>query len=272
MPRRSKKSQAATRRNVNKTNNDQLTVGVLNIVRGTFHQGDFTLFSAESVGRQCSCNALVMLCTIEHVFDVLMPCHLDQMLQIGDQLYKRRCAELEVANTLHSSKILDQTQLPDKITIDDCLYTIDYKHEHFRHGILHDDQSELNTWLQYAFSVSNRNILILDGYMMAVYQHVTGQFVFFDSHSRNEIGLMAQEGTSIVLFFENFQNLLNYLLRLIPTLGAKYFGIQPIVTHSSMQESDTNQRPETKDDSRNSDSNNPTETNMNPEGLPSCST
>ena len=165
--------------------------------------------------------------------------------------------------------------MPDTFTIGENSYTIDYKHEDFRHGRLDNDhsQSELKLWLQYAFSVSNKNILILDGYMMAVYQHnATEQFVFFDSHSRNEIGLMTpEEGTSVLLIFDNFQNLLEYLLRLIPSLGAKYFGIQPIITHSNIKEPDTTQRPKTNNSTPNFSSNKQSESNVN-EDIPSCST
>ena len=108
---------------------------------------------------------------------------------------------------------------------------------------------------------------------MAVYQHnATGQFVFFDSHSRNEMGLLTpEEGTSVLLIFENFKNLLDYLLQLISSLGSKYFGIQPIVTHSNMEEFDTNQQSKTTDSTQNSDSNYQSEPNVN-QNLPSCST
>ena len=278
MPRRSKRSQAASQRmaqknipvNINYRSNSK----PMTVIRGNFHQGNLQLFDAESVGRQCSCNVLVMLCTVENIFDTPTAYHLDEILQSGDRIYKTRCHELEIAKALHPSKILDQTQLPDAFAIGEYCYTIDYKHKDFRHGRLDDNhsQSELKTWLQYAFSVSNKNILILDGYMMAVYQHnATGQFIFFDSHSRNEIGLMTPEGTSVLLIFENFQNLLDYLLRLIPSLGAKFFGIQPIITHSNIKESDTTQRPNTNNSSPNLSSNKQSESNVN-QDIPSCST
>ena len=279
MPQRSKRSRAASQRmaqkNISQNNDCRSNSESMTVIRGNFHQGNLQLFDAESAGRQCSCNVLVMLCTVENIFDALTTYHLDEILQFGDQIYKTRCRELEIAKTLHPSKILDQTQLPDAFTIGEYSYTIDYKHQDFRHGRLNDNhsQSELKTWLQYAFSVSNKNILILDGYMMAVYQHnATGQFVFFDSHSRNEIGLMTPgEGTSVVLIFENFQNLLDYLLRLIPSLGAKFFGIQPIITHSNIKESDTPNRPKTNNSSPNFSSNKQSESNIN-QDIPSCST
>ena len=278
MPRRSKRSRAASQRmahNKSENNDYRSNSKPMIVIRGNFHQGNLQLFDAESAGRQCSCNALVTLCTVENIFDTLSTRHLDEILEIGDQIYKTRCHELKIANTLHPSKILDQTQLPDEFTIGECAYTIDYKHEDFRHGRLEDDhsQSELKSWLQYTFSVSNKNILILDGYMMAVYKHcATGQFVFFDSHSRNEIGLMTSEGgTSVVLIFENFHNLLDYLYRLIPSINAKYFGIQPIVTHSTIKESDTTQRLKTNDSTPNFSSNKQSGSDMN-QDIPSCST
>ena len=276
MPRRSKKSRAASQRMAQRSENNDYRSNSrpITVIRGNFHQGNLELFDAESAGRQCSCNVLVMLCIVENIFDTITTSHLDEILQIGDQIYKTRCHELEIANTLHPSKILDQTQLPDKITIGECSYVIDYKHKEFRHGRLDDDhpQSELKSWLQYTFSVSNKNILIVDGYMMAVYQHnATGQFLFFDSHSRNEIGLMTPEGTSIVLIFETLQTLLDYLFQMISSIGAKYFGIQPIVTHSNMEESDTTQQPKVTNGTLNFSSNIQSESSVN-QDIPSCST
>ena len=276
MPRRSKKSRAASQRMAQRSENNDYRSNSrpITVIRGNFHQGNLELFDAESAGRQCSCNVLVMLCIVENIFDTITTSHLDEILQIGDQIYKTRCHELEIANTLHPSKILDQTQLPDKITIGECSYVIDYKHKEFRHGRLDDDhpQSELKSWLQYTFSVSNKNILIFDGYMMAVYQHnATGQFLFFDSHSRNEIGLMTPEGTSIVLIFETLQTLLDYLFQMISSIGAKYFGIQPIVTHSNMEESDTTQQPKVTNGTLNFSSNIQSESSVN-QDIPSCST
>ena len=271
MPRRSRKSNAAIQRhaekNAAKHNKGQLSAKVPGLIRGNFHQGDLTVFSAESAGRQCSCNALVTLCMIENIFDTLMPCHLDHLLQIGDQLYKTRCNELEMANDLHSSKLLDQTQLPSEFSIEECIYTIDYQHNEFRHGRLDADpsQRDLNMWLQYAFTISNRNILLLDGYMMAIYKHsATEQFLFFDSHSRNEQGIATAEGTSVAIIFNDLQAMLIYLLQLVASLQSKYFGVQPIVVHSSMQIPSSTQHSQ---ECRSKQSN----SSLNPEDTPGCS-
>ena len=127
MPKRSKRSRAASQRNAkaNKFENNDYGSNSKSmiVIRGNFHQGNLQLFDAESAGRQCSCNVLVMLCTVENIFDTLTTCHLDEILQIGDQMYKTRCNELEIANTLHPSKILDQTQLPEEFTIGQYVLT-----------------------------------------------------------------------------------------------------------------------------------------------------
>ena len=85
MPQRSKKSRAATQRN-SQANNvvhiyDCSRSIVPALIRGNFHQGDIQLFSAESAGRQCSCNALVFLYTIENTIDTLTPYHIDQVFK-----------------------------------------------------------------------------------------------------------------------------------------------------------------------------------------------
>ncbi len=217
MPRKSNRSLAASQRHKPKNDNCPTADNCLNsnncstsksnvhsVIRGTFHQGDLQVFSSESVGRQCSCNALVMLCIVDNIFESLMPSHLDQVLTIGDTVYTNKCQELEACHMLAADKLLDQTHLPDYLTIYDKSYTITYKHDDFRHGKVTNEYSHLNNCLQYVFTVSDKNILILDGYMMAVYkQSVTGQFLFFDSHSRDENGLVTTEGSSVALYFHH---------------------------------------------------------------------
>ena len=143
--------------------------------------------------------------------------------------------------------------MPDYFTIQDKSYTIKYEHEHLKHAKLTNDssQSELNTSLQYVFTVSDKIIMILDRYMMTVYKRIGGQYLFFDSHSRNEYGLVAGEGTSVALIFDSFQNLLNYLVQLIHSLRSRFFALLPVVvtvnsnTELSQESVHANNRSET---------------------------
>ena len=111
--------------------------------------------------------------------------------------------------------------------------------------------------------------------MMAVYKHnTTGQFQFFDSHSRDENGLVAAEGMSIALILGDFTSLLNYLVQLIDSLRAKYFGVQPMKIRSSvkltvMKQSSKKTVSETV---LISGSSNQPEHFVNPEDIPGCST
>ena len=92
MPRRSKRSRAASQRmaqNDISENNYRSSSKPMKVIRGNFHQGNLELFDAESAGRQCPCNVLAMLCTIENIFDTLRTYHLDEVLQIGDQITKQ---------------------------------------------------------------------------------------------------------------------------------------------------------------------------------------
>ena len=131
---------------------------------------------------------------------------------------------------------------------------------------------ELNNSLQYAFTVSNTNIMILDGYMMALYKHVTGNFLFFDSHSRDENGLMTPEGTSVALIFSHLQALHDCLLQLIASLNVNFFAIIPIVIHSSVDISKLIQLPKAIESAPTANKNIQSQPTINPEDIPGCST
>ena len=61
-------------------------------VRGTFHQGDSSHFSDDTLGRQCMANAVAAV-----VYATMLPMNywnppaIDRILIAGDELYRRRC-------------------------------------------------------------------------------------------------------------------------------------------------------------------------------------
>ena len=61
-------------------------------VKGSFHQGDSSHFSDETLGRQCMVNAVAAA-----VYATMLPINywnppaLDHILIAGDELYRRRC-------------------------------------------------------------------------------------------------------------------------------------------------------------------------------------
>ena len=61
-------------------------------VKGSFHQGDSSHFSDETLGRQCMANVVAAA-----VYATMLPINywnppaLDRILIAGDELYRRRC-------------------------------------------------------------------------------------------------------------------------------------------------------------------------------------
>ncbi len=248
MPLRSKKSRAKKaqwmKQKTECTNNSVTnvqnapTLQIIKQISGNFHQGD-KQFSEESRGRQCSCNALAMLLDVESMFSKLQPRDLDEVLINGDQLYKVTANKLYEDGELENDKYLGHDQLPTTVTLKNCSYTVDYKE--LRYGSLDENETRLETLdteLQHAFIVSNKNILIFGSYMMALYKDSkTDQFLFFDSHSRNEHGFVDSDGSAIALYFADIHSLLTYLYSLSHCLNLtlRNFGILPIDVYMNME-------------------------------------
>ena len=219
--------------------NDNIPVDALGIkyikrVQGNFHQGDFKQFSYESVGVQCSCNALVMLCKVNSIFHNLMPRHLDDVLRTGDNLYKVTANKLQACGELARDRTLENDQLPKTVVIEHCQYAVDY--DILRYGTLDDErESDLDTLdveINKSFTVSERNILIFGGYMMALYKDIsTDQYLFFDSHSRDRSGYPSPDGTAVARIFPDIDSLVKFLHVLADNLNLnpRNFAIQPVI-------------------------------------------
>ena len=222
-----------TQDNIDQNNVNEIRIAYRKQILGRFHQGDFR-FSDESRGAQCSCNALVMLCRIPHISDQLNSDHLDEILKDGDNLYIITSNKLRVLGQLHDDGYLDDTQFPKESTLlDNSSYTIKYdpllycKYE--QNNV--DDLPSLDIQLQEAFNLSNSTILILGSYMMAIYRDCsTGNYIYFDSHSRNEFGFPTEGGNSVALVFQDYGNLYTYLKFLCTQLNvtARTYGIQAV--------------------------------------------
>ena len=213
---------------------DALGIKYIKQVQGNFHQGDLKQFSYESAGLQCSCNALVMLCKVDRIYHNLMPHHLDNVLRNGDNLYNVTARKLEACGELARDRTLENDQLPKTVVLEDYQYTVEY--DILRYGTLDDERaSDLDTLeveINRSFAVSERNILIFGGYMMALYKDiVTDQYLFFDSHSRDRSGYPSPDGTAVARIFPNIDSLIQFLHVLADNLNLnpRNFGIQPVI-------------------------------------------
>ena len=212
---------------------DALGIKYIKRVQGNFHQGDFKQFSYESAGVQCSCNALVMLCKVDRIYRNLMSQHLDDVLRNGDKLYNVTARKLEACGELARDRTLDNYQLPKTVVLGDYQYTV--KYDILRYGTFDEErESDLDTLeveINRSFTVSERNILIFGGYMMALYKdNVTNQYLFFDSHSRDRSGYPSPDGTAVARIFPDIDSLIQFLHVLADNLNLnpRNFGIQPV--------------------------------------------
>ena len=212
---------------------DALGIKYIKRVQGNFHQGDFKQFSYESAGVQCSCNALVMLCKVDRIYRNLMSQHLDDVLRNGDKLYNVTARKLEACGELARDRTLDNYQLPKTVVLGDYQYTV--KYDILRYGTFDEErESDLDTLeveINRSFTVSERNILIFGGYMMALYKdNVTNQYLFFDSHSRDRSGYPSPDGAAVARIFPDINSLITFLHVLADNLNLnpRNFGIQPV--------------------------------------------
>ena len=115
---------------------------------------------------------------------------------------------------LARDRTLENDQLPKTVVLEDYQYTIEY--DILRYGTLDDErESDLDTLqadINRSFAISERNILIFGGYMMALYRDVvTDQYLFFDSHSRDRFGYPSPDGTTVARIFPDIDSLIQFL-------------------------------------------------------------
>ena len=259
MPRPSKRSQAG-KTNANRPTHKQkseneskkensaiqsqqneINFRYLNQVSGNFHQGE-SIFSEDSRGLQCSCNALVMLCRIPNIIHQLDKNQLDQILIDGDYIYRMTSQYLNNLGEMHGSNCLETTQLPTLVSLSDRpMYEVNYKPLIYcvLKRQVNNDLRSLYEELQVAFTTVNSIILVLGGYMIAIYRDpCTEHYVVFDSHSRDEFGFPSPNGNSVALVFEDFENTHKYLFILCQKLNitSQIIGIQAIETQAANQQ------------------------------------
>ena len=200
-------------------------LGLKSVVQGSFHQGDGSIFSEQSVGRQCTCNSLIAICCND-----LDACSnwnsgtLDAILVEGDNLYNNI-----LSSRACNSPYLLVSELPVEVTFNNHKFSI-----HVGEPIvgLVDSISQFAT-LRDALTVLNSCpscILTLKQYSVAVFRH-NELFSVFDSHSRGAAGLSFPNGSSVLVNVENLDNLCAYLRRLASSVevnSTEQFEVTPV--------------------------------------------
>ena len=186
-----------------------------NVVKGSFHQGDTSVFSPNSVGRQCVPN-----CVIAALYNSIIPVSrwssnsLDKILWHGDKLYN---------NTKKTTNLLQVNDISPQITAFKNTYNLRIVHEFF--GRIRKDQADdqIGSTLENStFSVvrgKNKNELILCILCVGNEKGASASLLFisnkycyiFDPHSRNSYGLPIHSGTSILASFKSRKNMILHI-------------------------------------------------------------
>ena len=182
------------------------------VVKGSFHQGDTSVFGQNSVGHQCVAN-----CVIAGLYNSIVLVsnwtthNLDNILWSGDKLYK------SISKT---NSLLQVHDIGPQITAFENTYDFHIGHEFF--GRIRKDKADNNigsTLEKATFSVIQENKT--DRYILCIGNEKGGAasllFIskkhcyIFDPHSRNPCGLPIDGGTSILASFKSRQNMISHI-------------------------------------------------------------
>ena len=183
-----------------------------NVVKGSFHQGDTSVFDQNSVGRQCVAN-----CVIAGLYNSIVLVsnwtshNLDNILRCGDKLYK------SISKT---NSLLQVHDIGPQVTAFENTYDFHIGREFF--GRIRKDQADNNigsTLEKATFSVIQENKT--DQLILCIGNEKGGSasllFIskkhcyIFDPHSRNSCGLPIDGGTSILASFKSRQNMISHI-------------------------------------------------------------
>ena len=172
---------------------------IVNIVQATHHQGD-SRYGA-SAGIQCSCMSLMAVCW--NMFKSVARWDrydLDRILQSGDQLFK----------SLNMFRVLGVDDLPARVSIYDSAVDIVFLENKTGEITLNVYLISMTDILSTCSNHGKGALLIISGYVLGI---IWGRncFYLFDSHSKDGEGNVSQNGTAVLLKFDTFSNLEEYI-------------------------------------------------------------
>ena len=169
-------------------------------IQGTLHQGNAKF--GESAGKQCACIALYSACfsTLKNV-SRWTPNNLDSLVEQGDSLFKK----------LGKNRFLEPTDLPEHVRISDII--VNAEKVFFEQNILectNHCETVFCSLLSHHFYQSNGALLWLGEITVALLK-LRGKIALFDSHSKNFEGRISDAGFSVLLSFDTYCKLFQYI-------------------------------------------------------------
>ena len=196
----------------------------MHVVQGTFHQGDVTVFSAGTAGKQCMANALVSIAYSQlYKITTWNVNHLDSILREGDHLY----------GTIHAChELLQIDDFPRSVKLFDVDFDVQIKDEDHLSTDPEVIRDAVTSWLSRGDSTT---IVLLGDHMGASASAIivdAGIIHFFDSHSRAGQGLPHPDGTSTLCAFASVSNFIDHIQTLVAFLHPKQISLHSVAVHA----------------------------------------
>ena len=148
-----------------------------------------------TVGIQCACNALYAICfSIIKKIEIWKTWDLDYILDHGDAVFKM----------LNISRSLFVHELPKSIAIEKKDINVELLANYF--GVLGQE----NLFIDHFKTDIGNGLIFMTGYSFSLIWSKTAVFLF-DSHSRDINGAFTDQGTSIILLFQNLSDVEKYI-------------------------------------------------------------
>ena len=200
------------------------------------HQGNY-IFSDFSRGRFCLPAAIVAIHNLQ-IFETPTSQDIDEILFEGDVLYQKIKNMLPVQHGAIEHSYLALSDLPALIETTNDQFTSELNDSDLLLGTCLSRDMEnlsLSEAVQNAFESHNAALIIKGAQAFSVFLDSSGQFCYFDSHSRNIRGEQSCEGTAILMRFLTLNQLQNQLFRLVRSIAngdrSIRYELQPIQIH-----------------------------------------
>ena len=202
------------------------------LVKGSFHQGDLSIFSADSVGRQCIVN-----CVAAVSFAKLVPLYkwssnnIDSILKCGDSIYKTVKTNhdfLHVSDV--GSKISAFHQIFNISTNAEYYGSIEKKSVDTFHTTLEKSTctmirktSRNNKWIFGILCVGD-----IAGASASLPCLSSGYCYILDPHSCNSEGMSSQNGTAVLMRFKCHKHVVDFIKKKFSRPSSDIFNLTEI--------------------------------------------
>ena len=168
----------------------------IKVTQGSFSQADPRF--GYSAGMQCSCNAAFAICFSKFKsVNCWNTTDIDYVLNEGDKNFKRHgYAEMPFIDQFPKNILLEQQELK----LEYLCYDAEFVSNDIVINFVTDD----------LLFHHDGSIILINGYSIAVIFHAR-HFFLFDSHSRDALGCVSPNGTSVLMKFNTLKGIKDYV-------------------------------------------------------------